>query len=117
MIRIRDAMIRLLGALGVAAALAACSPPDDVPAAAPTDTTAAACAEAERLSGRSPWPPPDSGRLEEAIVSSAVDELLLALEVALDATTDHERIVGVDHRGVAPSEAQAILSVCAGLVG
>ena len=117
MTRISDAMTFLLGVLGVAAALAACSAPDDTPVAAPTDPTAAACAEAERLSGRSPWPPPDSGRLEEEIVSSDVEELLLALEVALDATTDHERIVGADHRGVAPSEAQAILTVCAGLDG
>lgn len=101
----------------VAIALSACTTDETGPAVAPTDPAAAACLEAERLAEASPWPPPDSGRLEAAIEASDVEELVAALDRARDATTDHERIIGSDHRAVAPSEARDILSVCAALSG
>lgn len=71
-----------------------------------------ACGLAAQLVQAPPWPPPDDMGLRQAVEIAAEPTLTAALQAALAHTTDHERIVSVDHRAVAPTEAVELVDIC-----
>lgn len=80
-------------------------------ASGPSAEVRAACAAASEVAAAAPWPPPSGTAIESAIRTSGDAQLIAALDAALAEFSDHELVAG-GHVGVAPTEAETILTVC-----